>query len=165
MLNQFHLFASLPRCFTSYFVTLIPKMNSYSQLGNFEPIFLLGSYKLVAKFLEVRLVEVMDNIISLNQSTFLKGRLLVDEVVVVNELVDLAKKSKKVLPHIFKADFEKVMTQSTEIFWAICLSGLGSIVSGDLRCVLVFFKKIMVLVNGCPTQKIRIQKGQKQSAP
>jgi len=36
----------------------------------------------------------MDRIISSNQSAFFKGRQLVDEVVAVNEIADLAKKSK-----------------------------------------------------------------------
>jgi hypothetical protein len=38
---------------------------------------------------------VMDKIISKNQSVFIKGRMLVDGVLVVNEVVDLAQKSKK----------------------------------------------------------------------
>lgn len=37
-----------------------------------------------------KLVKVMDEFISLNQSTFLRGFLLVNGVVVVNELVELS---------------------------------------------------------------------------
>lgn len=37
-----------------------------------------------------KLVKVMDEFISLNQSTFLRGCLLVNGVVVVNELVELS---------------------------------------------------------------------------
>lgn len=48
----------------------------------------------------------MDNLISSNQSIFLKGMMLVDSVVVVNEVIDLTKKSKR-LYVILKAGFEK----------------------------------------------------------
>lgn len=48
----------------------------------------------------------MNSIISPSQSAFLKGRNLVDGVLVVNELVDYAKRAKKEFL-IFKVDFEK----------------------------------------------------------
>jgi hypothetical protein len=48
----------------------------------------------------------MDKLISPNQSAFIKGRQLVDEVVVVNEIIDLAIKSRREFL-IFKVEFEK----------------------------------------------------------
>lgn len=55
----------------------------------------MGSlYKLVVKVLATKLTEVMSNLISLNQLAFLKGRLPIYGVVVVNELVYLEKKTK-----------------------------------------------------------------------
>jgi hypothetical protein len=50
------------------------------------------------------MAKVMDKLISLNQSSFIKGRQLVDEV--VNEIIDLAIKSRRECL-IFKVDFEK----------------------------------------------------------
>lgn len=41
-----------------------------------------------------RLSSVMDKLIFPNQLAFFKGMLLVNEVIVLNELVDLTKKSK-----------------------------------------------------------------------
>lgn len=99
--------SSLPRSFASYFMTSIPKVNPSSNLGDFRPISLLGSlYKLVAKVLATRLEVVMEKLISPSQSTFFKGRMLVDGVVVINEVVNLSKRSKY---HclILKVDFEK----------------------------------------------------------
>jgi len=81
MFNQFY--HSVPRSFSSYFVTLIPKVSSPSSLSDSCPISLLGSlYKLVAKVLAGRLAPIMDKLISSNQSAFIKGRQLVDGVVV-----------------------------------------------------------------------------------
>jgi hypothetical protein len=45
-------------------------------------------------------------LISKNQSAFIKVRLLVDGVIIVNEVVDLAKKIKREYL-ILKMDFEK----------------------------------------------------------
>lgn len=78
MFGQFHCFAFLPLSFSSYVVTLIPKVKS--------PV---GSlYNLVAKVLATRLKKVVDKNISPTQPTFLKGRLLVIIEVILNEMID-----------------------------------------------------------------------------
>lgn len=61
-------------------------------------------YKLVAKLLVVRLVIVMRKIISPTQLTYLKGRQLVDNVMVLSEVIDLAKSLKQNFL-ILKVDF------------------------------------------------------------
>jgi hypothetical protein len=53
-----------------------------------------------------RLAEVMNSIISQSQSAFLKGPNLVDGVLDVNELVDMAKKLKHECL-ILKVDFKR----------------------------------------------------------
>lgn len=71
-----------------------------------------------------RLSGVMDELISPNQSLFLKGRFLVDGVVIVNELLYLAKKSKKPCL-ILKLIFRKSMILLTDIFLTICFMSSG----------------------------------------
>lgn len=61
----------------------------------------------MVKVLATKLGLVMDILISLNQSTFIKGKLLVDGVIAVNEVIYLTKKTKRVCP-IFKLNFGKV---------------------------------------------------------
>jgi hypothetical protein len=107
LFDQFHGNGVLPKGMLAYFVALIPKVSSPMALKDFQPISLLGSlYKVLAKVLARRLAGVMDSIISLSQSAFLKGRNLVDGVLVINEVVDHAKKRKSDCL-IFKVDFEK----------------------------------------------------------
>ncbi|MCI13370.1 transposon TX1 putative protein [Trifolium medium] len=61
---------------------------------------------MVAKVLASPLAKVLGELISKTQSAFLKGRQLVDGVVVVNEVIDFAKKAGKECL-ILKVDFEK----------------------------------------------------------
>lgn len=99
----------------------------------------------------------MDSLISLKKTTFIKGRQLVDSVMALNEVVNLAKVSKKEC-FIFKVDFEK---SYDSVSWSFLDSMLvrfmfnvkwrawirACIFSGDLS----------VLVNGCLADEICIQ--------
>lgn len=77
-------------------LTLIPKVESLSQHGDFRHISLVGSlYKLVSKVLQTILANEIDALIYRNQLNLFKGRLLVDWVVEVNELIALEKISNK----------------------------------------------------------------------
>jgi hypothetical protein len=166
MFDQFHGNSCFPKSFLSYFVTLIPKVSSPSSLTDFRPISLLGSlYKLIAKVLTKRLALVMDSVISTNQSAFIKGRNLVDGVVVVNEAVDWAKKSKKDCL-IFKVDFEKAYDSVEWNFLDYMLSRCGFCAKWiEWIRVCVFAGNLSVLVNGSPTGEINIQRGLKQGDP
>lgn len=90
------------------FLVLIPKKENPMALNDYMPISLVGClYKVLAKLLAGRLSLVMDSVISENQTLFLKGRNIMDGIVVVNEILDCAKKKGK-LCMLFKIDFEKV---------------------------------------------------------
>ncbi|GAU36760.1 hypothetical protein TSUD_213250 [Trifolium subterraneum] len=166
MFDQFHGNSCFPKSFLSYFVTLIPKVSSPTSLSDFRPISLLGClYKLIAKVLAKRLAKVMDSIITSNQSAFIKGRNLVDGVLVVNEVVELAKKSKRDCL-IFKVDFEKAYDSVDWGFLEYMLGRCGFCGKwiGWIR-VCVFAGNLSVLVNGSPTSEINIQRGLKQGDP
>lgn len=107
MFDQFYGNLVLPKNFLSYFVVLIPKVDEPFALKDYRSISLLGClYKLISKFLATHLATVLNSVISTSQLTFFKGRNLVDEVMVINEVVDLAKKLRKKCL-IFKVGFEK----------------------------------------------------------
>jgi hypothetical protein len=82
-------------------------VKSPSSLKEFRPISVLGClYKILAKVLTGRLAKVMNSVISKSQSAFLKGRHLVDGVLIANEVVELARlRNRECL--ILKVDFEK----------------------------------------------------------
>jgi hypothetical protein len=166
MFDQFHGNSCLPKSFLSYFVTLIPKVSSPVSLSEFRPISLLGClYKLIAKVLAKRLAKVMDSIIAPNQSAFIKGRNLVDGVVVVNEVVELARKSRRECL-IFKVDFEKAYDSVDWGFLEYMLHrfGFGELWIDWIKAC-VFAGNLSVLINGSPTSEINIQRGLKQGDP
>jgi hypothetical protein len=166
MFDQFHSNSALPKSFSSYFVTLIPKVKSPFGLNEYRPISLVGClYKLVAKVLVARLAPVMNAIVAPTQSAFLKGRLLVDGVLVINEVVDLAKKSGKNCL-IFKVDFQKAYDS---VEWSFLDYMLGRFGFCDkwrewIRAC-VFAGSMSVFVNGSATEEINIQRGLKQGDP
>jgi hypothetical protein len=166
MFDQFHGIGMLPKSFSSYFVALIPKINSPFALGDFRPISLLGClYKIVAKVLTARLARVMDKLVAPTQSAFLKGRQLVDGVVVVYEVVDMAKRTGQSCL-IFKVDFEKAYDSVEWSFLEYMLDRFGFFVKWkDWIRACVFSGNMAVLVNGSPSEQINIQRGLKQGDP
>ena len=159
MFDQFFHSTTIPRSFSSYFITLIPKVPSPTRIGDFRPISLLGSlYKLVAKVLAGKLASVMDKLVSSNQFASIKGCQLVDGVVAVNEIIDVARKECL----IFKVDFEKACDSVSWSFLDYMIRRFGF---NDKWCrwirACVFSGNLSVLVNGCPTEEVNIHRGLK----
>jgi hypothetical protein len=163
MFDQFRANEKLPKSFLSFFVTLIPKVNAPASLNQYRPISLLGSlYQLLSKVLAKRLSKVMNSIISASQSAFLKRRHLVDGVLFVNEVVDLAKKAKRECL-ILKVDFEKAYDSVDWGFLEYMMRRVGmeeKWVRWMKACI--FCGNISILVNGSPTEEINVQRGLKQ---
>ncbi|CAL5209714.1 unnamed protein product [Lathyrus oleraceus] len=68
MFGQLQLLANLPSSSSFQFVTVIPKVESPTQLGDFQPIYLVKSLnKLIEKVLPPILSKFMDKLISHNQ--------------------------------------------------------------------------------------------------
>jgi len=71
------------------------------------PISLVGClYKVLAKVLANRLRNVIESVVSDSQSAFIKGKQILDGILIANEVVDEARRLDKELM-MFKVDFEK----------------------------------------------------------
>jgi len=78
-----------------------------------------GVYKIVAKVLAKRLKMVVEKIISKPQNTFIKGRQILDSVLIANECIDSRLRSE--VPSVLcKLDIKKVLTMSIETSFYIC---------------------------------------------
>jgi hypothetical protein len=164
--DEFYIRGKLPKGFLAYFIALIPKVSNPHTINEFRPISLLGSvYKILAKVLSTRLGQVMGKLISNNQSAFIKGRLLVDGVLALNEVVDLVKRARKKCI-IFKVDFEKAYDSVNWNFLEYMLRRFGFREKWILWIKsYVFAGSLSVLVNGSPSQEVNIQRGLKQGDP
>ncbi|GKB15146.1 transposon TX1, partial [Tanacetum coccineum] len=89
------------------FITVIPKVADPIGLGDYRPISLIGCYyKIIAKMLVERVKKVVGDVVGDAQTAFIKGRFILDGVLVANETMEFIRKTKaKGL--IFKVDFEK----------------------------------------------------------
>lgn len=88
-------------------VTLIPKVGEDVDMKHFRPISLLNcSFKIFSKLLTLRLSSIVQRIVSPTQSAFIKGRFILESVVVAHELVHSIHKSGE--PGVvLKLDYEK----------------------------------------------------------
>ncbi|GAU46303.1 hypothetical protein TSUD_283280 [Trifolium subterraneum] len=146
-LNEFHKTAILPKAVTASFLTLIPKKDHPQDLFDYRPICLIGClYKILSKILANRLKTVLGKLISTCQSAFLPQRQILDGVVVLNEIIDLAKKRKDGCL-LFKVDFERAY--DTLKWMRAC----------------IFESSMSILVNGSPTEDFKVERGLRQGDP
>ena len=105
--EEFYELCTFKKSFNATFLALIPKKQNARNVKDFRPITLIGSlYKLVSKVLTNRLKTMMENLISESQNPFVRGRQILDSVLVANESLDSHIKSGK-LEIICKLDIEK----------------------------------------------------------
>lgn len=98
---------------------MIPKKVGASELKDFRPISLIGSfYEIISKILTERLKRVMPKLVDDQQMAFIKGRQIMDAILVANECVDVRTISK--VPGIlFKLDIEKAYDHlNLEYLWS-----------------------------------------------
>ncbi|CAJ2635027.1 unnamed protein product [Trifolium pratense] len=165
-LSDFHRNGRLTKGINATFIALIPKTDSPQRLNDFRPISLVGClYKILAKVLANRLRQVIGSVISESQTAFVKNRQILDGILIANEIVDEARKSKKDLM-LFKVDFEKAYDS---VDWGYLDDVMGRMSFPTLwrkwirECVRT--ATASVLVNGSPTDEFSLRRGLRQGDP
>ncbi|KAL4559868.1 hypothetical protein LXL04_032014 [Taraxacum kok-saghyz] len=164
--EEFFSEAFLPVGCNSSFITLIPKVMNLMGVSDFRPISLIGiQYKIVAKVLAIRLAAVVDSVVGMEQTTFIKGRQILDGPLMVNELVQWFKKRKKKMM-LLKIDFEKAYDS---LSWEFLDRVMG--VMAFLTPWRAWIKTCLnssrssVLINGSPTKEFCLHRGLRQGDP
>jgi hypothetical protein len=88
-------------------IALLHKGNDVEDLSNWRPISLLNvAYKITAKALQRRLQSLLVDVISVDKTTFLPNRHILDNVLVLHESVVWALESDQDM-ELFKLDLKK----------------------------------------------------------
>ena len=165
-ISNFHRNGKLRRGINTTFIALIPKVDSPHRLNDFRPLALVGClYKILSKVLDNRLRVIIGRVASETQTTFEKDRQILDGILIANEVVDEAQKSKKELM-LFKVDFAKAYDlvdweyldaimhkMAFQVFWRKWIKECVSTTTAS------------ILVNGSPTEEFPLQWGLHQEDP
>ena len=166
MVEDFWTTSKLPKGTNVALIALIAKIDNPEGFKDFRPISMVGCiYKIIAKVLARRLQSVMDTLIGPFQSSFIKGRQILDGALVAGEIIDSCQR-RNIKTTILKLDFHKAFDSISWQFMDWTLSQMGFPTQWRKwigACVMS--ASASILINGSPTTPFKLHRGLRQGDP
>lgn len=160
MVQESHKNKQMLKSLNSTFLALIPKKEEANRLDQFRPIALCNVlYKIITKLIAERLKHLLGSLISAEQVGFVKGRHILDGIVIAMEVIHSMSTSKKKVMFI-KLDMAKAYDRVRWEFLHKILLAFGfdeEWVSWVLSCVTS--SSFSVLINGEPSDLFGASRG------
>lgn len=150
------------------YICLIPKCDSPSTPSDFRPISLCNvTLKLITNTIANRIKEILPNIISQNQSAFVKGRLITDNTIIAADIFNYLQHTTRKNGYVgIKTDMAKAYDRVEWKFLESTLISMGfpiPLTQTIMKCVTTV--QFSILLNGYPTRNFQPQRGLRQGDP
>jgi hypothetical protein len=143
-----------PSPFNATNICLIPIVNNPTQPSDFRPISLCNvTLKLITKTIANRIKTILSDIISTNQSAFVPGRLITDNIIIAHEIFHYLAQTTSQTGYIgLKTDMAKAYDRLEWKFIRATLEAMNfshTMVNTIMKCVSTV--SFSILINGNPT--------------
>ncbi|KAL1198538.1 putative ribonuclease H protein [Cardamine amara subsp. amara] len=157
----------LPKGINSTILALVPKKQSSTEMKDYRPISCCNVlYKVISKILANRLKGVLPYIISMNQSAFVKDRLLIENLLLATELVKDYHKESISSRCAIKIDISKAFDS---VQWSFLLNTLKALNFPDIFIhwisLCITTASFSVQVNGELVGYFQSNRGLRQGCP
>ena len=153
----------------SAYIILLPKKDDATNVKYYMPISLVHSFtKLITKMLANRLAGRLDQMITQNQSAFIKGRFILDNFMLVQHTTRYLHQQKQ--PHILlKLDITKAFDSVSWPFLLEVMQVMQRVGFGHVWCDIISgllaSSSTQILLNGSPGDRIAHRRGLRQGDP
>ena len=166
MLNETFQKGILPDTMRRAVVTLIYKKGDLESLKNYRPISLSNyDYKILAFTLAIRMQKVIGNLISTNQTAYIKNRYIGNNARFIQDILDYTEKGE-IPGALISLDFEKAFDKLDWNFMLKCLQkyNFGPVF---IKWIQIMYEKPSLVVknNGFFSREIPMSAGIRQGCP
>eukprot|EP00253_Pinus_taeda_P029800 PITA_29800 len=150
----------------STFIALVPKVQEANTTEKFRPIALCNViYKIISKFIANRLKVILPGIISQEQSGYVEGRQILDNILLAQEMIH-SLHSRKEVGMLMQFDLSKAYDKVSWAYLEAVLEAFG-FSKQWIKWILALIKspRYSILVNGAPSVPFSPSRGIRQGDP